>query len=128
MASKIGVMLSLIFFFYAFLFAADFIMIQLTYTSLDALSTSVSYKISKSGEINEELVDFVKSEIDGDIKPVNALTSYEEGSLLGYYLIKEYRPISFESKPLTISIKRYAVVNIYKWFLKDKGGILHVRN
>lgn len=114
MGSKIGVMLSLLFFFYAFLFASDFIMIQLTYTSLDALSTSVSYKISKSGEINAEVIDFVKEEINGDIKPVGASSSYEEGSMLGYYLIKEYKPIAYDSEPLRISIKRYAVINIYK--------------
>lgn len=114
MGSKLGVMLSLLFFFYAFLFASDFVMIQLTYTSLDALSTTVSYKISKSGEINEDLQTFVKQKINGDIKPVGASSSYEQGSLLGYYLIKEYKPIAFESEPLRISIKRYAVINIYR--------------
>ena len=114
MGSKLGVMLSLIFFFYAFLFASDFIMIQLTYTSLDALSTSVSYKISKSGEINEDIKVFVKEELNADIKPVGASSSYEEGSMLGYYLIKEYKPIAYDSEPLSIKIKRYAVINIYK--------------
>lgn len=114
MASKIGVMLSLIFFFYAFLFASDFVMIQLTYTSLDALSTTVSYRISKSGEINDELAQFVKEEINGDIKPVGASSSYEEGSMLGYYLIKEYKPIAYDSEPLPIKIKRYAVINMYR--------------
>ncbi len=114
MASKIGVILCLLFFFYAFLFASDFIMIQLTYTSLDALSTTVSYRISKTGEINEELTKFVKEEINGDIKPVGASSSYEEGSMLGYYLIKEYEPIAYDSEPLTIKIKRYAVINMYR--------------
>lgn len=114
MASKIGVILSLLFFFYAFLFATDFIMIQLTYTSLDAISTSVSYKISKSGEINQDLVYFVREEVNALIKPIGASQSYEEGSILGYYLIKEYKPISFESEPLTLSIKRFAVINIYR--------------
>ena len=121
MASKIGVMLSLIFFFYAFLFASDFVMIQLTYTSLDALSTTISYRISKTGEINDDLKKFVKEEINADIKPVGASTSYEEGSMLGYYLIKEYKPIAYDSEPLELKIRRYAVINIYRWFL-IKGG------
>lgn len=129
MASKIGVMLSLLFFFYAFLFASDFVMIQLTYTSLDALSTTVSYRISKSGEINDELAQFVKEEINGDIKPVGASSSYEEGSMLGYYLIKEYKPIAYDSEPLTIKIKRYAVINMYRWLFNFKRRILfNVRN
>ena len=129
MASKIGVMLSLIFFFYAFLFASDFVMIQLTYTSLDALSTTVSYRISKSGEINDKLAKFVKEEINGDIKPVGASSSYEEGSMLGYYLIKEYKPIAYDSEPLTIKIKRYAVINMYRWLFNFKRRILfNVRN
>lgn len=129
MASKIGVMLSLLFFFYAFLFASDFVMIQLTYTSLDALSTTVSYRISKCGEINDELAQFVKEEINGDIKPVGASSSYEEGSMLGYYLIKEYKPIAYDSEPLTIKIKRYAVINMYRWLFNFKRRILfNVRN
>ena len=121
MASKIGVMFSLIFFFYAFLFASDFVMIQLTYTSLDALSTTISYRISKTGEINDDLKKFVKEEINADIKPVGASASYEEGSMLGYYLIKEYKPIAYDSEPLELKIRRYAVINIYRWFL-IKGG------
>ena len=128
MASKIGVILCLLFFFYAFLFASDFIMIQLTYTSLDALSTTVSYRISKTGEINEELTKFVKEEINGDIKPVGASSSYEEGSMLGYYLIKEYEPIAYDSEPLTIKIKRYAVINTYRWFLIKRRYLFYVRN
>lgn len=114
MASKIGVMLSLIFFFYAFLFASDFVMIQLTYTSLDALSTTISYRISKTGEINDDLKKFVKEEINADIKPVGVSASYEEGSMLGYYLIKEYKPIAYDSEPLELKIRRYAVINIYR--------------
>ncbi len=48
MASKIGTILSMFFIFIAFMFGVDFLMIQLNYTSLDALSSSVSYKISKA--------------------------------------------------------------------------------
>ena len=44
---------------------------------------------------------------------VNADTSYSEGSTLAYYLIKEYSPIAYQSDPLEIKIKRYAVINIY---------------
>ena len=58
MASKLGTILSLFFIFIAFLFGVDFVMIQLTYTSLDSLSSTVSYRISKTGEINDSLKSF----------------------------------------------------------------------
>ena len=113
MASKFGLILSLPLIFLCFLFGVDFVMIQLTYTSLDAFSTTVNYKISKTGEINDELKAYVLSEINATIIPANADSSYSEGSTLSYYLIKEYSPIAYQRDPLEIKIKRYAVINIY---------------
>ena len=52
MGSKFGLILSLPLIFLCFLYGVDFVMIQLTYTSLDAFSTTINYKISKTGEIN----------------------------------------------------------------------------
>ena len=113
MAFKFGLILSLPFIFICFLFGVDFVMIQLTYTSLDAFSTTINYKISKTGEINDALKAYVKNVIDATIEPINADSSYSEGSTLGYYLIKEYSPIAYSREPLELKIKRYAVINIY---------------
>ena len=114
MASKLGTMLSMVFIYIAFLFGVDFVSIQLAYSCMDSLSTSVSYKISKSGEINEEIRQYVLDSINARIEPVGLNYSYEEGSSLGYYLIKEYNFVSFEMNPLELRIKRYAVINLYK--------------
>lgn len=113
MASKLGTMLSLLFIFIAFLFGVDFVMIQLNYTNLDALSLSVSYKISKTGEINESLKQYVLDSANARIEPVSIDHSYQEGDVLGYYLIKDYKLIAFESDPIEIKVKRYTVINIY---------------
>ena len=113
MASKIGTILSMFFIFVAFMFGVDFLMIQLNYTSLDALSSSVSYKISKSGEISNELKQFVLDSAQARIEPVGADHNYEEGSVIGYYLIKDYKMISLDAKPIEIKVKRFTVVNIY---------------
>lgn len=120
MASKLGTMLSMIIIYIALLFGVDFVSIQLTYTCMDSLSTSVSFKISKSGEINDEVRQFVMDSINGEIEPVGLSYSYEEGSTLGYYLIKRYKFISHESDPLELRIKRYAVINLYKWFYYER--------
>ena len=114
MASKLGTMLSMILIYIAFLFGADFVSIQLTYSCMDSLATSVSFKISKSGIIDDDVKKYVKDSINAEIEPVGLNYSYEEGSTLGYYLIKEYKFISYEREPLELRIKRYAVINLYK--------------
>lgn len=113
MASKLGAMLSTVFIFIAFLFGVDFLMIQLTYTSLDSFSTSVSYKISKLGEINDEVKQFCLTNANASIEPVGPNQAFEEGAILGYYLIREYKMISYEAELIQITVKRFAVINIY---------------
>ncbi len=114
MASKLGTLLSMVLVYIAFLFGVDFVSIQLAYSCMDSLATSVSYKISKSGIINDEIKEYVRDSINAEIEPVGLSYSYEEGSTLGYYLIKEYKFVSFERDPLELRIKRYAVINLYK--------------
>ena len=82
MGSKFGLILSLPLIFLCFLYGVDFVMIQLTYTSLDAFSTTINYKISKTGEINDALKEYAASEINARLIAVNADTSYSEGSTL----------------------------------------------
>lgn len=112
MGSKIGIILSLPFMFLAFLFGTDLIMVQLTYTSLDSISTVVSYRIGKTGELSGEIDRYVRNEIQARLMPVDATYSYIEGSVLPYYLEKEYKPIVLSNETLTIRIKRFAVVNM----------------
>ena len=100
MGSKFGLILSLPLIFLCFLYGVDFVMIQLTYTSLDAFSTTINYKISKTGEINDALKEYAASEINARLIAVNADTSYSEGSTLAYYLIKEYSPIAYQSESI----------------------------
>lgn len=114
MGSKFGLILSLGFIFLAFLFASDLINIQLLYTRLDAFSQIASYQISKNGEITSQLMEYTKSEINSEIKAANVVSSYTEGSIFEYYLIKEYKPIAFKSDPMSLKITRYAVINLYK--------------
>ena len=61
MGSKLGLILSLGIIFIALLFGADLFMIQINYTDLDAMSTYVSYKISKEREVSEYLKDTLPS-------------------------------------------------------------------
>lgn len=114
MGSKFGLILSLGFIFLAFLFASDLINIQLLYTRLDAFSQIASYQISKNGEITSQLMEYTKSEINAEIKAANVVSSYTEGSIFEYYLIKEYKPIAFKLDPMSLKITRYAVINLYK--------------
>lgn len=113
MGSKIGLILSLPFIFIAFLFGIDFLSIQLTYTSLDSISTTVSFKIAKAGKITESIENYVKEEINASIEAVYQNHSYQKGSTYEYYLIKEYQPLIMNQEPLKLQIKRYAVIEMY---------------
>lgn len=113
MGSKLGLILSLPFMFLGFLMGIDIIFLQLSYTSLDSISTTVSYRISKAGLIDEELKTYVKNQINAEVLPANDKTSYIQGSTFEYYLIKEYKPIALQTDPIVLKIKRYAVISFY---------------
>ena len=56
MSYKIGLILSMVFVAMFFLFGADLISIQSVYSSLDSKANNISYLISRSGVIDEELI------------------------------------------------------------------------
>lgn len=117
MSNKLSLLLGLIFVLFISLFGIDLILIQANYASLDALSETVSFKISNyginnEGEINQAIINFLKEENNVQIKSDNKNTNFVEGDLYKYILYKEYNPIFIAKEPINISITRYAVIGI----------------
>ncbi len=113
MGSKLGLILSLSFIFFAFLFGSDLIMIQLQYTDLDALSSTISYKISKEREISESVLKMCEERnvTIKNLKP-DFGTGYQEGDIFSYSLSKEYKPFVLGNEPFDITITRHTVISI----------------
>jgi len=113
--SKLGLILSIGIIFFAFIFGADLIMIQLNYTNLDSVSTYVSYKISKDQEISDYLEETLK-EKNIYIKNITSKEEpYLEGDTVSYSLTKKYTPLILGRKEFDITITRYAIISIYNW-------------
>lgn len=112
MASKLGLILSMMIIFVAFLFGADLVMLQVQYSDLDSMSTLISYKISKEAQISDSLLTFCEErnviiEADNDKE-----IGFEKGDVFKYVLKKEYKPLVLSNEPFEVSITRYTVISI----------------
>ena len=117
MGNQLSVILCLPLLLSILYFGVDLVSIQAIYSSLDAISNEISYKISTNGVDNDGNVDksidyFLKNNYDAYLIRADNLKSYKEGDFYPYYLVKEYKPIVISSKPLKINIKRYAILGI----------------
>ena len=110
MVKKINALFSLFFFTLLFAFSSDLFLISCVYSSLDALSTSVTHPIAIEGKITEKIINFVASSIEGATIENISQGSGEFGSVLYFRLFKDYRPIIMETKPMIISITRSATI------------------
>lgn len=112
MGSKLGLILSIGIIFFAFLFGADLIMIQINYTDLDALSTTISYKISKEAEISDSLISMCEERNIKIVALNESATGYQKGDVFSYQLIREYQPLVLGNDSFDITITRHAVISI----------------
>lgn len=114
MASKFGLILAIYFIFLSLLLGTDLIVVQAIYSSMDSITTMVSYNISKSGSINEDLKSYVKEKIGAELYCLKGDEEkiYKDGETFEYYLKKNYKPIS-SLTTLSLTIKRFAVIKIY---------------
>lgn len=115
MGSKLGLILSLSFIFFAFLFGTDLVLIEINYAELDSLSTIINYRISKTGKIPEDVLS-LQEEKNFVISPLDTVTSgYETGDKFGYILTREYIPFVMGNETLQIKITRYTIIGVYNY-------------
>ncbi|HBF68318.1 MAG TPA: hypothetical protein DDW20_03240 [Firmicutes bacterium] len=111
MGSKIGFILSLLFVAQLFAIGGDMMSIQFIYTNLDALSITVGNLISKSGGINDEIINLVKEE-NASIEPIGE-TSPLIGSVYKYKVFMNYDALIIDDKVMEIAVCRSVLIGYY---------------
>ena len=109
MSYKVGLILSMIFVALFFLFGADLISIQSTFSMLDAKANNISYIISRTGVIDE---DYIESSFNVDFA-----CDFDEtpnfGDQITYTISTQYQPLIIDKNKITIAISRMTIVGFY---------------
>lgn len=112
MSYKIGLILSMIFVALFFLFGADLITLESTFSVLDAKANNISYIISRNGVIDDEFKNYIESTFLVDFEcPENLSPTF--GEKIIYQISTSYHPLVISKQEMTISIKRMTIVGFY---------------
>ena len=112
MSYKVGLILSMVFVALFFLFGADLITLESTYSLLDAKANNISYIISRTGVIDSAFVNYIESTFNVDFScPKNLSPSF--GEQIEYQISTSYRPLVISKNEMTITIKRMTIVGFY---------------
>lgn len=112
MSSKIGLLISLIFFSMFFLLSIDIMCIQFSYSDLDSKSVYVAYDIARCEELDEETIKAIE---DKHHVLISEISSYkpEFGEVVEFILVKEYKPLIISNKEMEIKVKRSTIIGYY---------------
>lgn len=111
MSYKISMMISMVFVVFFSLFAVDMLVIQNTYSLLDAKSINISYYLAKNGDVSENSINYIERlykvnfELVSDINPAF-------GDNIIYNLSTTVHPFVL-NHDLDIKIQRMTVVGYY---------------
>lgn len=112
MSYKIGLLLSMVFVALFFLFGADLITLESTYSVLDAKANNISYLISRNGVINDEFINYVENTFSVNFDcPKNDAPEF--GEKIIYQISTTYQPFVISKQEMTISIKRMTIIGFY---------------
>ena len=110
MANKLSFILSLFFLMQIIAYAGDLSIVSTIYTSLDALSVSVSQLIAKEGGISEKVKTYVVSSYENASIEAIGDSYIPFGEMLSYRLFVSYQPLIMSDKEMEISLVRGAVI------------------
>lgn len=112
MSYKVGLILSMIFVALFFLFGADLITLESTFSVLDAKANNISYIISRNGVIDDEFINYIETTFSVDFDcPKNLSPAF--GEKIIYQISTSYHPLVISKEEMTISIKRMTIVGFY---------------
>ena len=112
MSYKIGLILSMVFVALFFLFGADLLTLESTYSVLDAKANNISYIISRTGVIDDSFINYVENTFSVTFEcPINE--SPEFGEKIIYQISTTYQPLVISKQEMIISIKRMTIVGFY---------------
>lgn len=112
MSSKFGLILSMFFVVAFLLFGIDMIGIQFIYSELDQKAISISYLISKRGNIDDEYITSLEMKYDVNF---TCLTNCNPmfGDIVEYKLEDTYKPLVISNQEMVVSVYRSAVIGYY---------------
>ena len=111
MASKLGFMLSSIFFVFIFLISGDMLCVSQIKSGLDSLAVTVSYRIAKEGRLSDSTQKLI-SDYGATIKSTNT-ASPAIGETYTFSLKKEYTPLILSKNTMAITVTHSAIVGFY---------------
>ena len=112
MSYKIGLILSMIFVALFFLFGADLITLESTFSVLDAKANNISYIISRNGVIDDDFINYIEATFSVDFEcPKNPSPTF--GEKIIYQISTGYHPLVISKQEMTITIKRMTIVGFY---------------
>ena len=112
MSYKVGLILSMLFVALFFLFGADLITLESTYSVLDAKANNISYIISRNGVIDDDFIDYIETTFSVTFEcPKNASPTF--GEKIIYQISTTYHPLVISKEEMTIAIKRMTIVGFY---------------
>ena len=112
MSSKIGLLISLMFFALFFLLSVDVIVIQYHYSDLDSQSVVIGYEISRLETLNEENITPIEEKHHVNIENISN-RSPEFGDIVFYTISRDYQPLIVSNETMVIKVKRSVVIGYY---------------
>ena len=112
MSSKIGLLISLVFFTMFFLLALDVMCIQYQYSDLDAQSVVIGYEIAHLETIDEENISHIEE--NHQVTIVNVSNHDPKfGDVVSYTIMRAYQPLIVSSETMEIVVNRSVVIGYY---------------
>lgn len=110
MSSNMGLLLSFLILIPMLLFCGDLACLSSIHNELDALSLTVSYQISASGGLTDEIKEFVNTEAGASIKTEGDTSGLKFGDALSFVIMKEYNSFIISSEPMMVTVQRTAII------------------
>lgn len=112
MSSKIGLLISLIFYSLFFVLSVDVMCIQYFYSDLDSKSIGVGYDIARLEVISDEDIAHIEERHHVDIIDVsNRHPNF--GDVVEYVVLKEYKPMIVSNDVMELKVRRSVVIGYY---------------
>lgn len=112
MSSKLGLLISLLFFALFFFLGIDLICIQYSYNSLDSKSISIGYEIAHSLEIDNEFISSLEDKYKVKISNISP-EDPEFGDVVKYTIHTVYKPLIVSREQLDLVVSRTTVIGYY---------------
>ncbi len=111
MAYKISLLLSSVFLMFVFLLACDLMCISHIHSSLNALATTVGYRIAKEGAISQTTVNLLNN------YNARILSSHQGplwvGMTFTFKLRRDYTPLIMSKNTMAITVQHSTIVGYY---------------